>query len=197
MKNIKPSCLPHHFAMLFLPEVCFYASFWERCENSNSIWREKELVVPLFYGVKHFFRILICFLLKFKKDMSNVKKKNPNKWACFRNFVFNIFFHIIICFPSKLNKKWNVKKKEQTNEQTFFKHIHHKETRPHLPPPPKKNNSAAVRLELTSFGSLIQCVIHSANMILFERVILSRILRKYLEMSKMFPSEVVSPWSVF
>ena len=33
--------------MLFLPEVCFYASRWGRCENSNIIWRERELTVPL------------------------------------------------------------------------------------------------------------------------------------------------------
>ena len=61
------------------------------------------------------------------------------------------------------------------------------------PPPPKKKHSAAVGLELVSFesliqcaaalaifGSHIQCVFHSANMILFcKRVIFSSILRKY------------------
>ena len=37
--------------MLFLPEVCFYASLWvrRRCVNINIVWREKELAVPLNY----------------------------------------------------------------------------------------------------------------------------------------------------
>ena len=48
-KHIKLSCLPQHVAMLFLPEVCFYASRLGRCENSNIIWRERELAVPLLY----------------------------------------------------------------------------------------------------------------------------------------------------
>ena len=48
-KHIKRICLPQNVAMLFLPDFCFYASRWWRCENSNIIWREKELVAPLLY----------------------------------------------------------------------------------------------------------------------------------------------------
>ena len=49
-------------------------------------------------------------------------------------------------------------RKKNINEQIFLIHIHQNETRPPLPssPPPKKN-SAAVGLELGSFGLLIQC----------------------------------------
>ena len=38
---------------IFLPEVCFYASRWGRCENSYIIWRENALVVPLLYVYEH------------------------------------------------------------------------------------------------------------------------------------------------
>ena len=112
----------------------------------------------------------------------------------FLAFRLKEIFSIKISFPSKFNRIFQMfrKKNNQMNKH-FQTHTWWKKPRH---PTLRKKIFAAVRFNLAIFGSQIQCVIHSANVILFwKMIIFSSILRKYR--GKFSPPEFVSPWSVF